>query len=155
MLKGTLIVFMVVGTFSCRAQLPPSKTPSAGIIPMDLSLYTSAELRIFAARCDREIADALARGDTSAAQGWARVRQEIAVRLAPTPAPVAIPRARKRTEQSQGLGPEWYASHVKIWDPDRKHWHYEPVKPSSSRGFTPAVKTELDELIRQYQKQSQ
>lgn len=129
---------------------------------MDLSLYTPEELRIFGIRCDTEIAAALARGDTNSATGWGRVRSEIALRLAavPTPAP-----PRRREEKT--LPDEWYRTHVKVWDPDRKHWHYEliaekkvekkaeppreVVLPSPTPTPTPGS-AQLDELIRQYRR---
>jgi len=170
--KITLAVLIAAGTVTVSSSAgTPRSTPSAAVIPMDLSLYTPDELRIFGIRCDNEISAALARGDTNSATGWGKVRYEIAARLAatsPTPAP-----PRRKREEERTLPPEWYRTHVKVWDADRKHWHYAPVaaekkaEPPKTVVFpsptpppvavtpvpTPTPgNAQLDELIRQYRR---
>jgi hypothetical protein len=175
-LERTVAVLIAVGTVTaCNAGTPRS-TPSAAVVPMDLSLYTPDELRIFGIRCDNEISAALARGDTNSATGWGKVRYEIAARLAATSSPTPAPSRRNRNrdrEEERTLPPEWYRTHVKVWDADRKHWHYAPVaekkadppktvvlpSPTPIPIATTPVPTptpgggeQLDELIRQYRR---
>lgn len=157
MLVRTLTLLISAAMASCSERpaaqvLPPgpgttaAATPANGLVPMDLSLYTPAELRVFSARCDAEIANALARGDTNGAMGWAKVRSAIAVRLSatevaaaprrvasvPSPAPAKV----KARPGEYALPSNYEATHVKVWDREHRHWHYEP-KP----GQTVAVVT--------------
>jgi hypothetical protein len=183
-------------SFSAPQALPsstPTPTPAASPantgMPLDLSLYTPAELRVFGARCDAEIAAALARGDANSALGWAKARSAVAVRLsviesAPsrrtssatssTSPPSRHHKKKKPSSGEYSLSPEWYANHVKVWDKDHRHWHYEPLAkkdqsgqaaaqpvsiatptPKPSPSPRPAAATEsptptLEELINQY-----
>jgi hypothetical protein len=131
---------------------PPTAaaSPANAGMPLDLSLYTPAELRVFGARCDAEIAAALARGDTNSALGWAKARSAVAVRLntiesAPSQRTSSVisstsppsSRHHKKKKPSSGeysLSPEWYANHVKVWDKEHKHWHYEPLAKKGQPG---------------------
>jgi hypothetical protein len=125
-----------------RQSVDPASAPSRLSIPMDLSLYSENELRIYAARCDQEIAAALSRNDVASAQGWAQVRSEVQVAISRknTPYVIAAPRDR---HAAQEVPASWYETHHKEWNSDHTRWRYVPNAASSRQ-------EQLDELIRRY-----
>jgi hypothetical protein len=142
-LTRILAIFITAAAvFSCSEQehhsSPPQALPptNAAVVPMDLSLYTPAELRVFSARCDQEIANALARGDTNSAMGWAKVRSAVAVRLSATEvaprrivsvtSPTPRPRKAETRPGEYALPSDYDVTHVKVWDKEHRQWHYEP-----------------------------
>jgi hypothetical protein len=47
----------------------------------DLKLFSAADLRVYSGFCDSMIKEALERGDTEKAFGWAEVREKVALRI--------------------------------------------------------------------------
>jgi hypothetical protein len=146
MITRFLALLVAADISSCETTthptVDPASAPSRQVVPMDLSLYSENELRIFAARCDSEVANALAHNETTSAQGWAQVRSEVQFAIDRKHTPVeAAPRVRHVEVE---VPPSWYQTHHKVWNADHTRWHYEPNANASP---TPE---QLPELIKRY-----
>jgi hypothetical protein len=95
------------------AEVPPSCTPNAPNaqdtaavaptplpLPGHLSVYSTTDLETYENYCDAQVKNALGRGDTAQAQGWATVRGAIAAekerRTQPTKTQPTPERPRRR-----------------------------------------------------------